>query len=55
MAATCKHGAEPSDGAYKTSRIPWLAENLLASEEEICVMNLGVMPLTFPCVASPAR
>lgn len=29
----------------KCSRVPWPVENLLAFEEEICVMNLGVLPL----------
>ena len=39
----------------KCSRVPWPVENLLAFEEEICVMNLGVLPLMLRYMNTPDR
>jgi hypothetical protein len=50
VADTCQHGSEPLAGTYEMRRAPWLVEKLLVSEEEMCIMKLGVMPLTLRCL-----
>jgi hypothetical protein len=39
----------------KCSRVPCPVENLFAFEDETCVMNLGVLPLTFRYMNTPDR